>query len=403
MGHTVVERYAWARELVDRADNWLKELVSQPVSKFIYPLLDRAVNEEQIQEWSDSLASTEVAQPAICLNSLVWLRYLEYLGIKPSAVGGHSLGELTAFHCAGAYDEKTLITLAAIRGQAMSASEDNAGAMASLACSQKTAEQLLQQVNGYLVVANINAPQQIVISGDRAAVKEAMDLATAADIRVRLLPVSNAFHSQLVAPAAEELRTKLLIPEQLTEISVELFSSVRGQQEKPVQTGLNMRQHFANQIISQVDFVSLVTAFTQSCDIIVEMGTGKVLSGLVDKINGDRALCFPLESQPGRDRDLNTFLGSFFVCGGEVNWNRLYENRLVRPFIPASDRIFIENPCERKLHVSAAPSSKNKPLTQLSSDRLEELMSNYLRERSTFIIELIRSDLESDLIETGEM
>jgi len=286
-------------------------------------------------------------------------------------VGGHSLGELTAFHCAGAYDEKTLITLAAIRGQAMSASEDNAGAMASLACSQKTAEQLLQQVNGYLVVANINAPQQIVISGDRAAVKEAMDLATAADIRVRLLPVSNAFHSQLVAPAAEELRTKLLIPEQLTEISVELFSSVRGQQEKPVQTGLNMRQHFANQIISQVDFVSLVTAFTQSCDIIVEMGTGKVLSGLVDKINGDRALCFPLESQPGRDRDLNTFLGSFFVCGGEVNWNRLYENRLVRPFIPASDRIFIENPCERKLHVSAAPSSKNKPLTQLSSDRLE--------------------------------
>lgn len=409
MARTLVERYSWARELVNQADNWLRELGVEPVSEFIYRPLDRAANGEQVQEWSKLLAHTEVAQPAICLASLLCQRYLETLGVQPVAVGGHSLGELTAFQAAGAFDEKALLCLAAVRGQAMSTSSDNAGTMASLSCSQETAEKLLQQVNGYVVVANINSPMQTVISGEGSSIEQVIKLATAENIQTRQLPVSNAFHSQMVSTAAEHLRTEAPIPEKLTQMSVQLFSSVSGQALRP---GLNLHEHFANQVISQVDFVSQVKAIAPECDLMLEVGPGRVLSGLANAITEPNGpLCFPLESKPGRDGDLNIFLGSFFVHGGEVNWEALYENRLVRPFIQASQRIFIENPCECTFPVSAVVSEDLLEIGQGTnsgnqSDRglhpvdavrteeeLEDMLSNYFAQRGSFLAELIRADL----------
>jgi acyl transferase domain-containing protein len=218
----------------------------------MYLPLDRAVNQEQVAGWSKALAQTAVAQPAISLASLLWLHYLKRLGIKPIAVGGHSLGELIAFHTAGAFDEKSLLRLAAIRGQAMSATVEgeNQGAMASLACSREVAENILKQVSGYVVLANINSPKQMVISGESASVEQAIALAQAAGIRTHLLPVSHAFHSQLVATAAEHLRKQELIPEQLEQINVSLFSSVDGQQQKQ---GRSLREPTFRRLISKGD------------------------------------------------------------------------------------------------------------------------------------------------------
>jgi len=424
MARTLVERYPWARQLVNQADTWFREMGVEPVSKFIYRRLDRAVSGEQVQEWSKQLAHTEVAPPAICLTSLLWKRYLDRLGIKPVAVGSHSLGELTAFHEAGAFDEKTLLCFAAIRGRAMSASKDNAGTMASLGCSKETAERLLQRVRGYVVVANINSPMQTVISGESSSVEQAIQLAAAEDIQTRQLAVANAFHSQMVSKAAEYLRAEAPIPEKLAETSVSLFSSVNGQ---PVYSELNLREHFANQITAQVDFISLVKAITLECDLMVEVGPGRVLSGLANTITtASGPLCLPLESKPGCDRDLNTFLGSFFVHGGEVNWKALYENRLVRPFIPASQRIFIENPCERPFQVAAVEvsphlafsggaldleqttNSGNRLLSvqtmshfvrraspTQTDEELEDILSNYFAQRGSFLAELIRADIET--------
>ncbi len=410
MARTLVERYPWARQLVNQADNWLQEVGVEPVSEFIYRQLDRAVSGEQVQEWSKQLAHTEVAPSAICLVSLLWKRFLNRLGIKPVAVGGHSLGELTAFHEAGAFDEKTLLCFAAIRGRAMSASLGNAGTMASLGCSKETAQRLLQGVRGYVVVANINSPMQTVISGERSSVQQAIQLAAAEDIQTRQLAVANAFHSQMVSKAAEYLRAEAPIPEKLTETSVSLFSSVNGQ---PVQSGLNLREHFANQMTAQVDFISLVKAFASECDLMVEVGPGRVLSGLANAITTPRdPLCFSLESKPELARELNTFLGSFFVHGGEVNWEALYENRLVRPFVPASQRLFIENPCERPFQVSAAEVSPNLAISGGSLEMVQaihsgdefarqpdedfvEALSDYFSNRGSFLAELIRADLET--------
>jgi acyl transferase domain-containing protein len=255
------------------------------------------------------------------------------------------LGELTAFEAAGAYDEKTLLCFAAMRGKAMTVKGDSIGTMASLACSDATAQKLLQGISGYVTVANINSPQQTVISGEKTSVAAVCDLALAQEIQVRQLPVANAFHSQMVAKAAEYLRKEAPIPEILEQVSLPLFTSVNGQ---IVNSGLNLKEHFAHQIVAQVNFVSLVENLKNKCDLIVEVGTGKVLSGLVGAIVPS-PLCFPLESKPGIARDLNTFLAAYFVQGGEVNWQALYEQRLFRPFVPAAERLFVDNPLSRVL------------------------------------------------------
>ncbi len=393
MARTLVQRYDWAREFLAQVDNWLEEAGFTAISPSIYRPLDRAVNQEQVKDWLKTLTRAEIAPPAICFASLLWQRYLNRLGIQPVAVGGHSLGELSAFQAAGVYDEKTLLIFAAMRGKAMAASRDNGGTMASLACSQDVAEQLVKEVNGYVVVANINSPKQTVISGTPASVVEVMKRAEAQEIQTRQLPVANAFHSEMVAEAAEFLRGNAPVPATLSQTNLPLFSSVNGQL---VQSGINLREYFAQQVTSPVDFVSLVKTLATQCDLIVEVGPGKVLSGLVSA-TANHPLCLPVESKPGRDRDLNTILASVFVQGSEINWNALYENRLVRPFIPASQKQFIVNPCEKPLQVPEGESTAPLvvPVNPVSEENFVEALSNYFTERGPFLAELIRADLES--------
>ncbi len=405
MGRTLVERYSCACELVEQADNWLHDMGAQAVSQFMFRPLDRAVDAEQIEAWSAALAQTEVAQPAICLTSLLWTGRLANLGIKPVAVAGHSLGELTAFRAAGAFDDKALLGLAAFRGQAMSAPANEAGTMASLACSQETALELLKQVSGYAVVANINSPNQVVISGERTSIQEAIELAFSNGIRTYQIPVSNAFHSQLVSAAAEHLKKYAPVPELLEETAIKLFSCVDGQQ---VKRGIKLREHFAHQVKAQVNFIAVVKKLAQECDLLIEVGPGKVLSNLVrDITEPSGSVCLPIESKPGLDRDLNTVLANLFVHGGEIKWEALYHKRLVRPFVPASDRIFIENPCEHQFQVSAITPSLELSSSQdlagsiptngssVSPQVVSQAVFDYLSQRGKFLAEVIRADLQT--------
>ena len=165
------------------------------------------------------------------LSSLLWLHYLKRVGIAPTAVMGHSLGELTAFFAAGAFDEKALVQLATVRGQLMAAgSEVPTAGMTSLACDRAAAVDLVTAVGttGTLVVANINGPQQTVVSGDSSALEALKALAERRGIKAVPLPVSNAFHSPLVARAAEKLRELAPIPQTPLRLRCTLISSRDG-------------------------------------------------------------------------------------------------------------------------------------------------------------------------------
>jgi enediyne polyketide synthase len=398
MGRVLVERFEWARELLATADEWLEEAGAEPVAELIFPPLDRAANRAQVQEWADALARTEVAQPAICLASLLWLRYLQRLGIEAVAAAGHSLGELTAFHAAGAFDERTLLTLAAIRGRAMAAPADAAGTMAALACSRERAEGLVARTGGYVVLANVNSPTQVVVSGDRDAVDEVTRLAEAEEIKATVLPVAHAFHSARVAGAAEHLREHAPVPETLPEPGVSLLTGMGGQE---VAAGIDLRAHFADQVLAQVDFVSVVEGLAQRCDVLVEVGPGGVLSGLARATLGTGGIpCLPVASAPDADRDRNVVLASLFARGAAIGWDELYAARLVRPFVPASELKFIENPLELPLELPEEISalelgdgggSQLAGLTGLA----EAELASYLARRGRFLGDVIRADVRS--------
>jgi enediyne polyketide synthase len=397
MGRVLVERFDWARELVAAADGWLAEAGGEPVGELIFRPFDSAVNRAQVQEWADALARTEVAQPAICLASLLWLEYLRRLGIEPAAVAGHSLGELTAFHAAGACDERTLLTLAAVRGRAMAAPAE-AGTMAALACSRERAEGLVARADGYVVVANVNSPTQVVVSGDREAVEEVVRLAEAEEVKATLLPVANAFHSARVAAAADHLREHAPVPERLADPQIALLSGMTGRE---VAAGTDLRAHFADQVLAQVDFVSVVEALAERCDVLVEVGPGGVLSGLARATVGAGGIpCLPVESSPGADRDRNVVLAHLFARGAAIDWDEVYAGRLVRRFVPASELKFVENPLELPLEVP--DDTQALQFGEGGGSRLAELtglpeaeVADYLVRRGRFLGEVIRADVRS--------
>ncbi|MGH7170975.1 MAG: type I polyketide synthase [Gemmataceae bacterium] len=400
MARILVERFPWARELAARADAWLAEVGSEPVTQLIFRRLDRAADADELQEWNRALARTEIAQPAIGLASLLHARYLARLGVHPSIVGGHSLGELTAFHLAGAFDEETLIKLAALRGRAMATSDDSqTGAMVSLACSREEAESLLRGLLGYAVVANINSPRQTVVSGEEDTVRQVMSRAEARGIVARRLPVSNAFHSRLVAAAADKLRDAAPLPEIPEALKCRLVSSMTG---RPVEPTVNLREHFATQVTTKVDFVGTAAAMAAECDQLIEVGPGRVLSGLVtDILDSEGPVCMPVAGQPDADRDLNLVLARAFALGVDVNWSALYEGRLVRDFVPPQERVFIDNPCERdfpKLPFEPLPASGAGALesflvenTGYEPDELRE----YLARRQGFLANIVQADIHS--------
>jgi enediyne polyketide synthase len=400
MVRVLAERFSWAADLVRQADKAAEKYGKGAVSKFIFRSLDRAVNQEMIKTWQKTLSMTEYAQPAICLSSVIWLRFLENLGLKPAAVGGHSLGELTAFYAAGAMSERELFHLAALRGRAMAESSSDAGTMVSLRCSKSEAEKIIREIDGYLVLANINSPQQIVLSGNTEAVKKAIQIAAEGGIQSRELQVSSAFHTKLAAHAAQVIKNEAFLNKKSGKLNTMLFSSYKG---KEIQHRVFLNDHFSDQILAPVDFISMIQAMANYCDLILEAGPGRVLTGLANSITGDSGpVCYPMESTAFKDEDLNRAIVSLFIHGVDLQWEVLYSGRLIRPFIPVAEKRFIDNPCERPFDNVGAVPIPLKRSTMLILERLlpelielsESELLTYLKSRGHFLARVIEADLK---------
>ena len=346
MARVLVERFDWARELVSRADQWLQEVGCAPVSPLIFRATDPDLEGEHQKQWMRELTQTEVAQPAICLASLLWLRFMNRLGVTPAAVGGHSLGELTAFHAAGALDEKSVLQLAALRGKLMGEVSVE-GSMASLICAPDEARELLDWVDGYVVIANINSPTQTVVSGDSEAVAKAVEAATERGIRARALPVSAAFHSAHFSDTVAVLRETALLRGTAAPTDARLYSTMTG---AVLEGDIDLADHFGEQVVRPVNFRAVARLASTECNLLIEVGPGAVLSGLSNETAGiGGTLCLPVESKAGRDQDLNTAVAHLFTRGAELELERLWDQRLIRRFRSASELSFFVNPCEKDL------------------------------------------------------
>lgn len=282
MGREVAENHARAREVFEVADREL----GRPLSQLMW------------EGPEESLKMTENTQPALYVASAATLLPLLDAGIEPFAVAGHSLGEYTALYAADVFSFEQGLHLVATRGSAFAhAGRSRPGAMAAIVGLEgEKVEQVCQSVSrdGHIVVpANYNDPTQTVISGDPAAVEEASDKCKVAGAkRVLPLPVSGAFHSPLVRPAAEIMH-EALHGVTLGHPKCHFVANVSaGALTEPIA----IRKSLVEQVTSSVRWAQCVrTLIGLGVEAFVEVGSGKVLAGLVRRIDRDIA-CHTTES-----------------------------------------------------------------------------------------------------------
>ena len=254
------------------------------------------------------LTLTENAQPALLAASLAVLRVLESeagfdLAHRAAYVAGHSLGEYSALAAARALSVADAARLVRRRGQAMQREVTvGAGAMAALlgldiAAARQIAE---RAADGQVcTVANDNAPGQIVVSGDRAAVERAAALAAEERARAVMLPVSAPFHCPLMRPAAEVMKAALA-ETALAAPAVPLVANVTA---AATVDPAEIRDLLVEQVTHMVRWRESVLLFAENAvEEVVEIGAGRVLSALVRRI--DRSLAARSVGAPAEVEEL---------------------------------------------------------------------------------------------------
>lgn len=237
---------------------------------------------------ADELTLTHNAQPALLAHgAAVWAVVGEKIASKVQGAAGHSLGEFSAYHAAGSLGLEDALKLVRRRGELMyETGVQVPGAMAAiLGEMSRTVEEICNEASavGVVVPANYNATEQIVISGEVAAVERAMELAKAAGAKRALrLPVSGAFHSPLMSPAAAGLKTALEAV-RWRNPSVPVWSNVTAE---AVGDAAVAKDLLHQQLTSAVRWVEVVRNMAARFPgtTFVEMGPGGVLSGLVKRL-----------------------------------------------------------------------------------------------------------------------
>jgi [acyl-carrier-protein] S-malonyltransferase len=278
MGQELAAAFADARSTFDEVDEALQQNLSRLMA----------------DGPEDELTLTENAQPALMAVSLAVVRVLERQGgidvaRKCSFVAGHSLGEYSALAAARALRLDDTARLLKARGQAMQkAVPVGEGAMAALlGVGLETARAIAEEAagDGICTAANDNAPDQVVLSGSREAVERAVGIAPERGVRrAIMLPVSAPFHCRLMAPAAEAMKAALAEIEIVRPVVPVIANVTAAAVEDPAE----IRELLVKQVTTMVRWRESVLAMkAHGVDTLVELGAGRVLSGLVRRIDRD--------------------------------------------------------------------------------------------------------------------
>jgi [acyl-carrier-protein] S-malonyltransferase len=270
MGIELAEAFPVARQVFQSAD----EALGFPLSRVCW------------EGPKDELKQTQNAQPAILVHSYAaWSVVSDALSGHVRYAAGHSLGEFTAYAAAGSLSFEDAVRLVRRRGALMAAARE--GTMAAVVgLGPEVVEEICERVSadgGVVVAANYNAPQQIVVSGEVAAVERASVLAKEAGAKmVRPLAVSGAFHSPLMADAEAGLR------EALEAVAFEdpAFPIVSNVSAEPVTDARTARTALVSQLTSPVRWTqSVMRIADEGTTSFAELGPGKVLTGLLRRID----------------------------------------------------------------------------------------------------------------------
>jgi len=267
MGIELYETSALAKELFEKANE----------------ILGFRITDIMFEGTAEQLKETNVTQPAVFLHSVILAKTLE--NFKPEMVAGHSLGEFSALVANGTLSFEDGLKLVSQRAQAMQkACELKPSTMAAvLGLEDKIVEDVCASIDGIVVAANYNCPGQLVISGEFLAVEKACEAMKAAGAkRALLLPVGGAFHSPMMEPAREELAAAIEAIEFKTP-SCPVYQNVTA---SAVSDADEMKKNLIIQLTAPVKWAQSVQQMIKDgATSFTEVGPGKVLVGLVNKID----------------------------------------------------------------------------------------------------------------------
>lgn len=268
MGLDLYENYPEAKELFERANSILE-----------FPITD-----VMFQGTAEDLKQTRVTQPAIFLHSVILSKILGD-SFKPDMVAGHSLGEISALVANKTLDFEAALKLVYKRAMAMQeACEIEPSTMAAvLGMEDELVEAICADIEGTVVAANYNCPGQLVISGDLKAVEKACEvLKERGAKRALILPVGGAFHSPLMEPARKELAAAI----EATTFNQPICPIYQNVSTFAVTSPEEIQQNLIFQLTAPVKWTQSVrNMIADGATQFIEVGPGKVLQGLVKKID----------------------------------------------------------------------------------------------------------------------
>jgi [acyl-carrier-protein] S-malonyltransferase len=268
MGLDLYEKSSLAQELFEKAND----------------ILGFSITDVMFEGTPEELKQTKVTQPAIFLHSVILAKVLGD-DFKPEMVAGHSLGELSALVANGVLSFEDGLTLVSKRALAMQkACEIKPSTMAAvLGLDDKIVEDTCAEIDGIVVAANYNCPGQLVISGEVEAIEKACEVLTEKGARRALvLPVGGAFHSPMMEPAREEL-AKAIEETTFNEPTCPVYQNVVA---KAVTNPAEIKENLMVQLTAPVKWTQCIqTMIADGGTEFVEVGPGKVLQGLMRKID----------------------------------------------------------------------------------------------------------------------
>lgn len=289
----------------------------------------------------DQPPSTTSTQAALVTASLAGLDLLQHFSLQAELALGHSLGEWTALHWAGALSRHDLLRLVTLRGELMDNTDDPRGTMVGVEADPPATARWLDELalGPEVVIAAHNGPRQTAVSGPREALAQLVARAPAAGFAATLLPVEHAFHSPAMSAVVVPLAAALSATD-LTRPRRPVCSTISGEL---LDDGSDLAGLLTRQVVSPVLFAEAVAA-AGDVDLWIELGSGQVLAGLLNESAPSCALS--VDALGESHAPWLCVLGTAFAAGAAFDTAALFRDRFRRPFALDWSPRFLVNPCE---------------------------------------------------------
>ncbi|MEA3306326.1 MAG: acyltransferase domain-containing protein, partial [Elusimicrobiota bacterium] len=321
MMRDLAAKYKVVQDTFDEADVILKKMINIKLTDVLWSKPNEI--KEDLEKREAAIKQTQMTQPAVLTADVAMMRLLQSYGINPDMAAGHSLGEYAAATASGVFSFENGLKAVTSRAKEMSKVKvKDPGKMASIAWSFEKVEKEIRKIKGYIICANKNCPVQTVIAGEADAVDTAVKMFGEQGIQAQIIPVSHAFHSEIIEPAMGPYREFLeAIP--ISSSKIPLLSNVTADYFPTNKQGIY--DLLIKQMVSPVEFIKqLERMYADGVRTFIEVGPKRVLSAFTTATLKDKKDIRILSSnhpKRGGITEFNDLLANLISLGYKLNWD----------------------------------------------------------------------------------